>query len=119
MAFDVTNALASAKDKSLSKLLFSAAKQFLREYGEVVAVTIDSSARTLNMEVLPLGERESIVVELAGYGLVTDETGRGWLTFAHLSTSRQWLTRIAEKALPERRLKLPSATPMALLQTML
>ncbi|MHC1789109.1 hypothetical protein [Solidesulfovibrio sp.] len=119
MAFNLNIDLASAKDKSLSKLLHSAAKQYLKEYGDVQALALDSAARTLTMEVLPLGERESIVVELAGYGLATDETGRGWLTFAHLSTSRQWLTRIAEKALPEHRLKLPSATPMALLQTML
>ena len=119
MAFDINNTLASAKDKSLSKLLLSAAKPFLREYGEVVALCIDSSARTLTMEVLPVGERETIGVELTGYKLVTDETGRGWLTFERFSTTRQWLTLVVEKALPERRLKLPSATPMALLQTML
>lgn len=119
MAFDVSAAFASAKDKSLSKLLLSAAKPFLKEFGEVVNVTINSSARTLKIEVLPLGEHEAIWVELTGYALATDETGRGWLTFDQLSTSRQWLTRVAEKALPEHRLKLPSATPMALLQTML
>jgi hypothetical protein len=119
MAFDLNGTLASAKDKSLSKLLLSAAKQYLRDYGDVVAVALNSAARTLHMEVLPVGEREAILVELTGYGLVTDETGRGWLTFERFATSRHWLTLVAEKALPERRLKLPSATPMALLQTML
>lgn len=111
--------LAAAKDKSLSKLLLSAAKPFLSEYGEVLQLAIDSAARTLTVEVLPAGERESIRVELVGYGLTTDETGRGWLTFDRLTTSRQWLTLVVAKALPERRIKLPSATPMAMLQAML
>ena len=111
--------MAAAKDKSLAKLLLSAAKPFLSKYGEVQHLAIDSAARTLTVDVLPLGERDPIRVELIGYGLTTDETGRGWLTFAQLSTSRQWLTLVAEKALPERRIMLPSATPMALLQAML
>ena len=111
--------LASAKDKSLSKLLLSAAKPFLAPYGEVLALEIKSGERSVRVDVLPLGESEPIRVELAGYGLATDETGRGWLTFQSLTTSRQWLTRIADKALADRRIKLPSATPMAMLQAML
>lgn len=111
--------IASAKDKSLSSLLLSAARPYLREYGEVMALALNSAARTLQMEVLPVGERESILVELTGYGLTTDAAGRGWLTFEKLFTSRQWLTLIAEKAMPDRRLPLPSATPMGLLQTLL
>ena len=111
--------LASAKDKSLSKLLLSAAKPFLAPYGEVLALEIKSAERSIKLEVLPVGESEPIRVELDGYGLLTDETGRGWLTFRSLTTSREWLTRIADKALAERRIKLPSATPMAMLQAML
>ncbi|MFP5259026.1 MAG: hypothetical protein ACLGQH_08380 [Acidobacteriota bacterium] len=111
--------MAAAKDKSLSKLLLSAAKPFLNKYGEVLNLAIDSAARTLTVEVLPVGEREAVQVELVGYHLTTDETGRGWLSFERLSTSRQWLTLVAEKALPERRIKLPSGTPMAMLQAML
>ena len=111
--------IASAKDKSLSKLLLSAAKPFLSEYGQVLALDINSSERSIRLDVLPVGESEPIRVELAGYGLATDEIGRGWLTFASLTTSRRWLTLIAQKALPERRIKLPSATPMAMLQAML
>ena len=119
MAFNLNIDIASAKDKSLSKLLLSSARQFLREYGEVLDLLLDTSARTLAMEVLPVGERESIRVELSGYGLATDSNGRGWLTFERCTTSRQWLTLIAEKAMPEKRLRLPSATPMGLLQTLL
>ncbi len=119
MAFDLHLNVAAAKDKSLSKLLLSSARQFLREYGELIDLRLDSTARSLTMDVLPVGEHESIRVELSGYGLTTDASGRGWLTFEGLATSRQWLTLIAEKALPDKRLRLPSATPMGLLQTLL
>jgi len=119
MALNFNIDLASAKDKSLSKLLLSSARQYLREYGEVQDLQLNTAAHTLTMHMLPVGENESIRIELSGYGLSTDSTGRGWLTFERFSTSRQWLTLVAEKALPDKKLRLPSATPMGLLQTIL
>lgn len=119
MAFSLNLDLAGAKDKSLSKLLLSSARQFLREYGEVLDLSLDTTARAIRVEVLPVGEAESIRVALTGYGLTTDATGRGWLTFTELTTSRQWLTLLAARVLSDKRLPLPSGTPMGLLQTLL
>lgn len=111
--------LAGAKDKSLSKLLLSSARQFLHEYGEVLDLAIDSAARRITVEVLPVGEREPIRVTVTGYGLATDGSGRGYLTFEDVSFSRQWLNLLADRMLPDKRLPLPSGTPMGLLQTLL
>ncbi|WP_300155956.1 hypothetical protein [Solidesulfovibrio sp.] len=108
-----------AKDKSLSKLLLSSARQFLREYGEVLDLVLDSSARSLSVEVLPVGEDDPIRVTVTGYGLSTDGSGRGYLTFEKMTFSRQWLTLLAQRILSDKRLPLPSGTPMGLLQTLL
>jgi hypothetical protein len=119
MAFNLNFDVGAAKDKSLSKLLLASARQYLHEYGEVLDLVLNTTARSISVEVLPVGESAPIRVDLSGYGLMTDSTGRGWLTFEQLSTSRQWLTLVAERAMPEKRLPLPSSTPMGLLNTIL
>lgn len=119
MAFPFNLDLAGAKDKSISKLLLSSARQFLREYGEVLDLSLDTAARSISVEVLPIGEKEPIRVTVFGYGLATDASGRGWLTFEDLVVSRQWLTLLAARVLSDKRLPLPSGTPMGLLQTLL
>lgn len=119
MGFNLNLDFSGAKDKSISKLLLSSAKQYLREYGEVLDLTLDSAARSIAVEVLPLGENEPIRATVFGYGLSTDGSGRGYLTFEDVTFSRQWLTLLAVRLLPEKRLPLPSGTPMGLLQTLL
>ncbi len=119
MPFPFALDLAGAKDKSLSKLLLSSARQYLRDFGEVLDVVLDTTARSLCVDLLPVGERESIRVELTGYGLVTDGDGRGWLTYEGLSVSRPWLALVAAKVLPDRRVRLPAGIPLGLLQTIL
>lgn len=119
MGFNLNLDLSGAKDKSLSKLLLSSARQYLHEYGEVRDLRLDTAARTIAVEVLPVGETEPIRVTVFGYGLATDGSGRGFLTYDDITFSRQWLTLLAERILPEKRLPLPSGTPMGLLQTLL
>jgi hypothetical protein len=119
MPFPFALDLAGAKDKSLSKLLLASAKQFLKEFGEVLDITLNTAARTIAVEVLPVGEREAIRVDLTGYGLATDATGGNWLTFERLTASREWMTLAAARLLPQNRLRLPPGTPMGLLQTLL
>ncbi|WP_428568534.1 MAG: hypothetical protein ACP59X_09590 [Solidesulfovibrio sp. DCME] len=119
MGLNLNIDFAGAKDKSLSKLLLSSARQYLREYGEVEDLALDSAARSITVSVLPLGEREPIRVTVFGYGLATDGSGRGYLTFEAVTFSRQWLTLLALRLLPDKRLPLPSGTPMGLLQTLL
>lgn len=111
--------LGGVKDKSLSKLLLAAARQYLKDFGEVLDVVLDTAARSIAVEMLPVGEREPIRVALTGYGLTSDATGGDWLTFERLTASREWMTLAAERLLPQKRLRLPSGTPMGLLQTLL
>jgi hypothetical protein len=119
MGLNLNIDFAGAKDKSLSKLLLSSARQYLREYGEVLDLALDSAARSISVEVLPVGEKEPIRATVCGYGLSTDGSGRGYLTFEDLTFSRQWLTLLAARVLADKRLPLPSGTPMGLLQTLL
>lgn len=119
MGFPFGFDMAGAKDKSLAKLLLASARQFLKEFGEVLDITLNTAARTIAVEVLPVGERESIRVNLAGYALFTDGGGAHWLTYEQFTASREWMTLAAARLLPQKRLRLPPGTPMGLLQSLL
>jgi len=111
--------LGDLKDKSLSKLLLAASRRYLKDFGEVLDIALDTAARSITVEMLPVGERESIRVSLSGYGLEHDAAGGDWLTFECLSVSREWMTRAAERLLPQKRLRLPLWVPVGLLQKLL
>ena len=119
MGFPFAIDLAGAKDKSVAKLLLASARQLLKEFGEVLDITLSTATRTIAVEMLPVGEREPIRVDLAGYGLTTDGAGEHWLTYERLTASREWMTLAAARLLPQNRLRLPSGTPMGLLRTLL
>lgn len=119
MHFPFNLDLAGAKDRSLSKLLLASARKFLKEFGEVLDISLNTAARTIAVEVLPLGEREPIRVDLAGYSLFTDGGGAHWLAYEQLRASREWMTLAADRLMPQKRLRLPPGTPMNLLQSLL
>lgn len=115
MAFDLTG----LKDKSLSKLLLAAARQYLNDFGEVLDVALDTATRSVTVDLLPVGEREPIQVRVSGYGLEHDPAGGDWLTFDRLIASREWITRAAARLFPQHRLPLPAWAPVGLLRKLL
>lgn len=119
MGFPFNLNLTGAKDKSISKLLLASVRQYLKDFGEVRDLVLDTAARTITFEVLPTGEAEPITLVLSGYGLTTDEQGRGWFTFETCSFSREWLTQLVGWALPKKKVRLPAGTPIGLLQGLL
>lgn len=119
MAFPWPSGLSALKDASLSKMLLLAARQYLKDIGEVLDVVLDTGSRSIDVEMLPLGEQEPIWVRVSGYGLEHDASGANWLTFEKLCASREWLTRAVARFLPGKRLPLPADVPLGLLQKVL
>jgi len=119
MPFSWPTGFADLRDASLSKVLLLIARQYFKDIGEVLDVALDTASRILVVEMLPVGEREPIRVELSGYGLEHDATGANWLTFDTLVASRDWLTRAVDRFLPAKRLRLPAAIPVGVLQKLL
>ena len=107
----------SLKDKLVSLAAGKALAHKLREWCDMLKLEMDSQAKTLTVEALPKGELEPIRVELRGYSLVQEGT-RTVLEFESLTTSREWLTRLAETMLPEKRLVLPEGAPVELLKVL-
>jgi S-adenosylmethionine synthetase len=87
------------------------ATQFLRSkienYGQILGLSIDSSAREVRGEFLLRGETEPVYAVLSGYR-VTEDGERLSLTFMSLETSREWLNQLLKDLLPSNTIKLPS-----------
>jgi hypothetical protein len=80
----------------------------LKPYGELSAFKFDSNQRTAEGELLLHGEREPIHVRIGAYELVTEGT-RTYVVIKQFSTSRDWITRLAEDFVIGRRFALPES----------
>ncbi|MEF3695592.1 hypothetical protein [Desulfolutivibrio sp.] len=79
-------------------------------------LTVDSRAKIIRAEVLLAGEREPVLVEVHGYGFLRDNAVT-YLTFERLAVSREWMGRILDGVLKERRIRLPEGVGTKLLES--
>lgn len=107
----------SLKDKLVSLAAGKALAHKLREWCTMFKLDVDSKGKVLMIEALPKGELEPIRVEMRGYRLI-QEGARTVVEFDSLTTSREWLTRLAETLLPDKRVVLPEGAPVELLKVL-
>ncbi len=79
-------------------------------------LSVDSRAKIIRAEVLLVGEREPVLVEVHGYGFAR-ENAVTYLTFERLAVSREWMGRILDGVLKERRIRLPDGVGTKLLES--
>ena len=92
------------------KLYFNSA---YARYATMTELKIDAEKRQIEATLMLKGEREPLHVVLKGYEVKTT-AGTSTLTFRDISTSREWLTAIAEEALKDRAFPIPSVAAKAL-----
>ena len=90
-------------------------KPLLKDYCDMLRVELDSRGKVLVLEGPPKGEAEAIRVELVGYSLERED-GRPVLRFEELRVSREWMQRLAEVFLKDKRIELPDETPLELVK---
>ena len=103
----------------LSKGLSASLGSYLKGYCTMFNLRIDSQNRCMIVDALPLGEKEPITLTLHDYALESGEAGALCLRFERVSSSREWIARVIEAALPEKRLELPDGVPLGLLKTVI
>ncbi|MFB3902238.1 MAG: hypothetical protein ACE15E_02190 [Acidobacteriota bacterium] len=95
------------KDQAVAWTATQLLRSKIENYGQILGLSIDSSAREVRGEFLLRGETEPIYAVLSGYQ-VTEDGDRLSLTFASLETSRDWLTQLLKDLLPAKTIKLSS-----------
>lgn len=95
------------KDAALSKGAQVAINSYIKEYGEMLKLDLDSKNKSIEMEVLLEGEVEPLHVKIARYEL-TQEGDRHFLKIKGVTTSRAWINTLASSYLEDKRFEIPA-----------
>ncbi len=95
------------KDKALSAAFSAFLKDKVAPYGELVDLSLDSKAKSVEALVLLKGEAEAVRLVLEKYDFV-EKDGRQWLILGPMFCSRPWLETLIndllDQTLDQRRL---------------
>jgi len=96
----------SLKDKALSKAVIAAVNLKIKEYGKMLKLNLDSTNKTIELEIMLKGEKEPLKVFVNSYE-ISEEDGKYFLYAKDIKTSREWINIIAENYLKGEKIELP------------
>ncbi len=95
------------KDRLIEKTAPAVLNETLfHDYGEITSIELDSGDKSLHLEALLHGEKDTIRVEILLYEIVQCD-GRDFFVAKKLRTSRQWITTLAKQQIVGRPIPLP------------
>ncbi|HDP25116.1 MAG TPA: hypothetical protein ENN34_06705 [Deltaproteobacteria bacterium] len=100
--------LHGGKDRALSASLKIMAQRHLKRFGDVVDLHLDTSRKTLEIEMVLSGEDSPVTVHLGSY-VLEKRSGKTWLTISEITASRVWIQRVAQEFLVGRAFEIPPA----------
>ncbi|KUG28335.1 hypothetical protein ASZ90_001804 [hydrocarbon metagenome] len=100
----------------LSQAMSAFGRNYLKDVSSMFNLTVDSRAKVIRAEVLLAGERDPVLVEVHGYGFLRENTVT-YLTFERLAVSREWMGRVLDGVLRERRIRLPDGVATRLMES--
>ena len=99
--------LSDAKDRVVEVLARKLANgSALARYGQLTALQLNSEDKSIDATFELRGEREPVSIRLEDYQVV-EESGAAYVVVRRISTSREWLTALANDFAAGRRFKLP------------
>ena len=87
--------------------------QKIELYGAMTRLEIDSTNKTIRLSLELKGEPAPIEIEVGAYSL-EELDGKILLSIHNITTSREWLTGLANEYLINRRIPVPKAAAIAL-----
>ena len=94
------------KDAALSKGAKVALNSYIKEYGKMLKLNLDSKNKSIALEVLLDGEKETLSVNVQRYELI-EENGKNLLKIYGIQTSRAWINTIAGSYLEGKAFEIP------------
>ncbi len=98
--------LQKVKDIALSKTAKVAINQYLKAYGEIEEITIDSKEKSIEVKVLLDGEYDAFVMSVDRYEILPKDN----IYFIRLNgiySSRRWMNRVSSNYLEGRLFEIP------------
>ena len=91
------------KDVALSHGAKIAMNKQISEYGEIVKLNLNSKFKTMDMEILLDGEKESVKIQVEHYEITEENT----LRISGVTTSKAWITILAHTHLEGKTFDVP------------
>jgi len=95
--------LEKMKDVALSHGARVAINQQIGEYGEIVKLTLNSKFKSMDMEIMLNGKKESIKIQVEHYEI----TDKNSLRISGVTTSKAWITTLAHAHLEGKTFDVP------------
>jgi len=105
--------LRSLKDKTLSFGIKQAINLKIKEFGEMLKLNLDSQNKTISLELMFLGEKEPLYVEVGSYE-ISEEDGKYYLLARDVKTSREWINIVAKNYLENQKFEIPESVAKTL-----
>jgi hypothetical protein len=101
--------LTPAKDHALAVAVRLWFNKTYKRYGHMTSIQIDSTARSIRVELDLKGENSPLAIDIRSYKLVT-ESGETLIEIGDIETSREWLNLLLADYLKQnRRFPVPNA----------
>lgn len=88
------------KDKTTSFGLKKYLNSNYGQYGEVRDISIDTSLKTIFLDALLNGEKETFTLKLINYN-ITERAGESYIRFKDVETSREWINLVIRNLVPQ------------------
>ncbi len=98
--------LKKIKDSALSKGAKIAINNYIKEYGKMLKLNLDSKQKSIELEVMLDGENEPLHVKVNHYKL-SQENGCYYLVAEDIVTSRAWINTVATQYLHGQKFEIP------------
>jgi len=95
------------KDAALSKGAKIAINSQIKEYGEMLKFNLDSTQKSIEVEVMLDGEHEPLKVHIGKYEM-TQTDGKHFIQIYGVTTSRAWINTIASSYLEGKAFEIPA-----------
>src|SRR5687768_1093395 len=98
-----------AKDWLIEKTAVAMLNQsVLKPYGALTQLKLDTGKRSIDAELELKGETQPVRIQVHEYELL-EANGAAYLVIKRISTSRDWLTRLAQDFAVDRKFELPES----------
>ena len=100
-----------AKKAALEKAVLLVLRPRVERYGEIQKLSLDTSAKKLNLEILLRGESETFKISEARYR-IEERRGQTILILHDIKVSRQWAQNLLDDYFREIPIKIPDFARM-------
>src|SRR5947207_4331409 len=101
--------LSDSKDRVVENMVLPVLNTSLLEpYGKATRLRINSTAKTVDLQLELKGETQLVQLQIRNYELIK-EGEDSFAIIKEMQTSREWLTTLTQQHLLNRRLKVPPA----------